>query len=261
MIIETPTKPEQAVKPIYDDKVNEYLRALAEGKTRDEIAAAEGNNSWKSVDMYMRRRHFQWDSHRQTYVPKATETVEWQIVDSSKAGTIIALLKKNTGHPKQVANRVGFKDHKEMAQYMHSKGYEWNSEKNNYVKQVGLVTPEEQEVITSQQLERQETIAVLSNPENSNLSRFVPLLELLSKNKDRLLDLIMPQTQVGTIPRYVVPGIPTTKTVHMMNTLIQLVSDFSKEKNITQREIFEVALIEFFKKYGYENEMERLLGQ
>lgn len=101
----------------------------------------------------MRRRNFQWDSHRQMYVPKATETTEWQVVDSSKAGTIITLLKKNTGHPKQVANRVGFKDHKEMAQYMQSRGYEWSAETNNYVKLVGLVTPEEQETITFQQLE------------------------------------------------------------------------------------------------------------
>lgn len=261
MTTTTANTSEQAATPIYDDKVNEYLRALAEGKTREEIASAEGNNSWKSVDMYMRRRNFQWDSHRQTYVPRTTETAEWQAIDSSKAGTIIALLKKNTGHPKQVAQRVGFKDHKEMAQYMQSKGYEWNAEKNNYVKQVGLVTPEEQEKITSQQLERQETIAALSTPESADLARYLPLLELLSKNKDRLLDLIMPQTQVGVVPRYIVPGIATTKTVHMMNTLVQLVADFSNEKNITQREIFEVALIEFFKKYGYENEMERLLGQ
>lgn len=252
---------EQSTAPIYDEKVNGYLRALAEGKTREEIATQEGNNSWKSVDMYMRRRNFQWDSHRQTYLPKVVESTEWQAVDSSKAGTIIALLKKNTGHPKQVATRVGFKDHKEMAQYMHSKGYEWSTETNNYIKQVGLVTPEEQETITFQQLERQETIAALANPENSDLARYLPLLELLSKNKERLLDLIMPQTQVGVVPRYIVPGIAMTKTVHMMNTLVQLVSDFSNEKNITQREIFEVALIEFFKKYGYENEMERLLGQ
>lgn len=264
MTTNTTNTTEQSTKPIYDDKVNAYLQALAEGKTREEIAAAEGNNSWKSVDMYMRRRNFQWDAHRQTYVPRAVETVkavEWQAVDSSKAGTVIALLKKDTSHPKQVAHRVGFKDHKEMAQYMQARGYEWSTEKNNYVKLIGLVSPEEQETITSQQLERQETIAALSNPESTDLARYLPLLELLSKNKERLLDLILPQTQVSTIPRYVVPGIATTKTIHMMNTLVQLVADFSHEKNITQREIFEVALIEFFKKYGFENEMERLLGQ
>ncbi len=47
----------------------------------------------------------------------------------------------------------------------------------------------------------------------------------------------------------------------MTNTLDQMVRDFSKEKNINQREIFEVALIEFFQKYGYAREVETLLQQ
>jgi hypothetical protein len=38
------------------------------------------------------------------------------------------------------------------------------------------------------------------------------------------------------------------------------VRDFSKEKKISQREIFEVALVEFFRRYGYEREIETLLG-
>lgn len=46
-----------------------------------------------------------------------------------------------------------------------------------------------------------------------------------------------------------------------MNTIEQLVVDFSKEKNISQRELFEVALIEFFRRYGYEQEVERLLSK
>ena len=36
----------------------------------------------------------------------------------------------------------------------------------------------------------------------------------------------------------------------MSHDLDLLVRNFSKERNISQREIFEVALIEFFKKYG-----------
>lgn len=250
----------ESLEPIYDEKVNAYIRALAEGKTREEIAEAEGNNSWKSVDMYMRRRNFQWDSHTQNYAPKNRHSKTFEPIDSSKAGTIIALLKKETGHPKQVAQRVGFKDHKEMAQYMHTKGYEWHAEMNNYIKKTGLISEEEQETITAQQLERSEVLSTLSAVEPNEFAPYLPLLELLSKNKERLLDLILPQTQVGIVPRYAVPGIATTKTVHMMDPLVKLVIDFSKEKNITQRDIFEVALIEFFKKYGYEHEMERLLG-
>lgn len=63
----------------------------------------------------------------------------------------------------------------------------------------------------------------------------------------------------GNIPRYAVPGIFVTKSVHMTNHLDQLVRDFSKEKNISQRELFEVALVGMFQKYGYMDEIETLL--
>jgi hypothetical protein len=83
---------------------------------------------------------------------------------------------------------------------------------------------------------------------------------LLQRHKDRLLDFIIPTGNHGKVPRYVIPGIPVTKSVHMMSPLDRLVRDFSKEKNISQREIFEVALVEFFRRYGYEREIETLLG-
>lgn len=38
-----------------------------------------------------------------------------------------------------------------------------------------------------------------------------------------------------------------------------MVTDFAKEKNMTQRDIFEVALIDFFKRYEYERQVELLL--
>lgn len=47
----------------------------------------------------------------------------------------------------------------------------------------------------------------------------------------------------------------------MCYTLSELVKEFSKEKNISQREIFEVVLIEFLRKYGYENEVNALFGK
>lgn len=47
----------------------------------------------------------------------------------------------------------------------------------------------------------------------------------------------------------------------MTNTLDQLVRDYSREKNISQRDVFTVALIDFFRRYGYEREVETLPGQ
>ena len=39
-----------------------------------------------------------------------------------------------------------------------------------------------------------------------------------------------------------------------------LVKEYSKQYNVSQKEIYEVALVEFFKKYGFEHEIEALLS-
>lgn len=251
-------------KPIYDEKVQWILSSLAQGKTREKIALEEGNKNWKSVDMFMRRRNFQWDSHKQTYVPKIPKNNEWKPIDASKAGQVVALLEKDGADLRTVSERLGFKDHKELATYMNTKGYSWDVDSNNYVKQTGKSTNLDKNTTekedASPQLEENTVVSFTNNQNSDDLKSYLPLLELLNKNKERLIDLIVPGSQVGVIPRYIVPGIATTKTTHMMNTIVQLALDFSREKNITQREIFEVALIEFFKKYGYEQEVERLLG-
>lgn len=43
-------------KPIYDERVNEILRGLVEGKTRDELAKELGYKNYKTLDIYMRRK-------------------------------------------------------------------------------------------------------------------------------------------------------------------------------------------------------------
>lgn len=45
----------------------------------------------------------------------------------------------------------------------------------------------------------------------------------------------------------------------MSDMIAKLTAEFSKEKNITQREIVEAALIEFLEKYGFKREIETLL--
>lgn len=70
----------------------------------------------------------------------------------------------------------------------------------------------------------------------------------------------MPGSESGKVARYAVPGIFVTKSVHMTN-LDQMVREYSKEKNNSQRDIFAVALNDFFQRYGYEREIETLLGR
>lgn len=257
-------------KPIYDDRVNEILRGLTEGKTRDELAEELGHKNYKTLDIYMRRKNFTWDRDRQTYVPTYSrlqnKDVEVSLVASSKVATVLSLFGKEGADARTIAKRVGFSDHRELADYMKGKGYEWSSVEGNYVKRYGQVPEEspapveEGDVTTSAEMTNH-SLPVRNRMERGQLEQFLPLLEMLQKNKDKLIDLIVPSADNGKVPRYTVPGIFVTKSVHMTNTLDQMVREYSKEKNISQRDIFAVALIDFFRRYGYEREVETLLGR
>lgn len=58
---------------------------------------------------------------------------------------------------------------------------------------------------------------------------------------------------VTTMPPYILSGVVTIKSVNVIITIDNLIKDFNKEHNISQKEIYEVALIQFLKKYGYKN--------
>lgn len=252
-------------QPVYDERVHEILRGLAMGETREALAKKAGNSNWKSIDMYMRRREFIWNADQQTYIPRVAPVEHETEIDSSKAGNVVRLLAKEGADVRTVAERLGFKDHRELADYMNVKGFNWDAESNNYQKILGemprveraLETKTEQDSLTHV---HNEMPPIPSKIQAVELNDYLPLLRLLDKHQERLIDLVVPIGQTGTIPRFVVPGVGKTKTVQMMNTIEQLVVDFSKEKNMSQRELFEVALIEFFRRYGYEQEVDRLLN-
>lgn len=44
-----------------------------------------------------------------------------------------------------------------------------------------------------------------------------------------------------------------------MNSLDRIVKDFSEEMNISQKDIIEIALVDFLKKYGYESQVKEVL--
>lgn len=50
-----------------------------------------------------------------------------------------------------------------------------------------------------------------------------------------------------------------TKAIYMNDMIGRLTGEFSREKNVTQREIVEAALIEYLQKYGYKTEIDALL--
>jgi len=63
----------------------------------------------------------------------------------------------------------------------------------------------------------------------------------------------------GKIPRYALPGLVRTKAIYMSDMVSKLTAEFSREKNVTQREIVEAALVEYLQKYGFKKEIDTLL--
>ena len=62
------------------------------------------------------------------------------------------------------------------------------------------------------------------------------------------------------LPRYALPGLRIAKTIQITYPLTEFIKEFTEAKNIIQREFFEIAAIEFLKKYGYAAEVKGLLG-
>ncbi|MED1873059.1 hypothetical protein [Brevibacillus borstelensis] len=262
-------------KPVYDERVNAILRGLAEGKSRDELAAEFGYKNYKSLDIYMRRKNFIWDRVKQTYVPEFSrvdvKSIHSAIASSPKVASVLSFFEKEGADPVVIAKQLGFSDHREMADYMKGKGYEWSTDKKNYVQKIGLI--EETGVINGGKTMVvsgeagtgvEPPMGVSSYDQDAgevDFTRFLPLLELMERNKEKLFRLILPGPNGAKLPRYMVPGILTSKTIHVPNTLDNLVKEYAKEKNINQRDVFEVALIDFFRRYGYEREIDTLLGE
>jgi hypothetical protein len=248
----------EVLQPVYDDKVKKILQLLEEGFTREEVAEKFRYSTYRSMDEFMRRKNFLWDKREEVYVPAdVVKNPLDSIVNfpTDKVRRVVTELNKEGANPKEVAMKVGFENHLDMAGYMKFKGFEWSQETGNYVS----TSPQSQVVALSDSSDGTDTSHRGSFSIGGGGEDFLPLLEWLAANKHALQGLLGESVATGQIPRFALPGLFVTKSVHMTNTLDQMVRDFSKEKNINQREIFEVALIEFFQKYGYAREVETLL--
>ncbi|WP_342557972.1 hypothetical protein [Metasolibacillus sp. FSL K6-0083] len=108
-----------------DQKTTFILQQLAEGKTRQNIAKTL-NIQWKSLDIYMRRRGFRWQSKQQTYILAREQ------YPTSKVQSIIKHLSTKNPDFKKISEKHGFHSMQEMGTYMQQQGYIWHPELNNY---------------------------------------------------------------------------------------------------------------------------------
>lgn len=265
------------IKAVYNEKVHSIIKLFTEGKSLEEVAKDMNYTNPKSMDIYMRRRNFHFVKARGNYEPVKVERegTTLELPSSSRVFRAIQLLGKEGADPKATAKRLGFKDHIDLANFMKSRGYLYDMEIANYTKKKGEVSSEDNDTLKKDDnLDVHNSIcddallAIKQDPSNmkeifnsEHAMEYLNLLEMLRKNKEKLIGILVPEIENGKIPRFVVGGTFVTKSVHMSNLLDELVREFSNDKNISQKEVFEVALIEFFRKYGYESAVETMFSR
>lgn len=240
------------MKNSYDEKTSTILQMIEEGKTREEIAEYYGNSTWKSVDMYMRRRGFSWENERyvEEQVIELTSVQQDVVSTLTQAAQIVRMLDVKHPNPRQVAQKQGFESVDEMGKYMKSQSYIWNDEHVNYVYNDQQDTSTNASSSTSSNLSSGHALNKGEGLNNQHLS----LLNALLENQDELL-LWLQYAKEGQVPHYKFKGSATSKTLTMTSSSIVLLNDFSKEFNVSQRIIIEAALAEYLKKYGYANQV------
>lgn len=231
----------------YDNpKIQKTLELLASGKSKQEIADYFGHG-WSGVDMYFRRKGFRWDG--KTFVPQAEKKVSAQEESkhlATKAGQVIRQLNQTEKNIRQIARRNGFDTVDELGEYMLGQGYRWNNEIENY------------EYTEVAKVEKEKTSPRYEEKASTMDNHYVELLQFLASNREKL-ETLLGETQDGTLPRYRFRGAKANKTLAFPTSLMTLLSDFSNEFNVTQRDVVEVALAEFFMKYGYAEQLDGAL--
>lgn len=234
------------------EKIDLIIQKIADGEDREVIAKEVGYKNYKSMDMFLRRNGYHWDKYIKNYALPDEDVkgnVDEEIIADIRARQVIKLFSKGTMDVKQIAKEVGFIDHKELAEYMRVKGFKWDAYINNYVKDEDVKEIEDEEIDADES-----TI-------NSKLidDEFINYLKKNEIILRRLIEAERDKEEVLTIPKFVIKGVAVTKSIYMKESLAQLITDYSKEKKVNQNQIVEVALIEFFKKYGYKAEVELIL--
>jgi len=77
-----------------------------------------------------------------------------------------------------------------------------------------------------------------------------PMLPILTPNA---LDKVPPKISIG--------GEKRVKSIYLSNSLILLINEYCRKTGLTIREVVEVALVEYFSKYGFEREIDNLLNR
>ena len=234
------------------EKINSELK---QGRSREELAGEYGHKNYKALDMYMRRNGYKWDKDKQYYIPREAPNYDPEEHTPNKKTLKRALEMFEEGkEPKEVAEVLGFESHMDLAGYMRRHNYFWNSKTQKYEHK-----PENGDGNGSAKVKESKTEYDTNDKTNTSHLTDDEAMNLLLENREILIEML-DRAEGKTLPRYSLAGVRVPKTVNLANKLHELIKDFTEEKNISQREFFEIAVIETLRRYGYDAEIRGLLN-
>lgn len=262
---------------IKKERVDQILELLKAGRLREEIADQFGYSTWKSLDIYMRRHGFIWDGQNQIYTNSLLKTDLKDPSDLRSNDISPSSIEDLTFNPEEVvrlfglgildardiAKRVGFSSHKEMAAYMLRRGYVWSPTTLNYLNtnasedKLNLDTNVASK--TSSETEP-EIINKNSVSESNTYDKYTSLLEFLWQSRDKLIKIVESMTEISNINVYHVPGSAKTKSIYLSDDLSDLMIQLCEKHSLSQRQGYEAALVEFLRKYGFRDQVDKLIN-
>jgi hypothetical protein len=135
-----------------------------------------------------------------------------------------------------------------MATFMKRKKYEWDVKKNNYTK----VKKEEENNSNVRQLNFE------SEALEEVLIEMLQGINELKSGKKKAVKNGATDDEADELPRYKIEGNYKSKAFNMNSTLENMIIDFSKNRRISQKDIFEIAVVDFLLKYGEAEAVEDL---
>lgn len=243
----------------FEKRVNSIMFDLAKGMDKEAIAEKYGYASFETLNTVLNRSGYRWDKDKQNFIKQPaviTDDLQAQMTPRGKVKEVIQRFQKEKD-ARKIAKELSFKSHRDMANYMAEKGYTWNSTKQNYVLETGYAeavhsSHDDNTLIYQENIE---PIHGTMNPE------YMELLQFLYYKKEKLYELLLEGEIALTFPNYIIPGKTFTKSIQITDGLDQLLKAYSEEKNVPQKSIVQVALVEFFNKYGYEHEIQAIFGR
>jgi hypothetical protein len=243
-----------------DQQINQIIFDLSRGMAKEDVAKKYGFSQFLNLNTVMNRKGYSWDSKKQNFKKRPTIIQENTIINTQprgKVNQVISALEKDKD-ARSIAVELGFKSHREMANYMAEKGYHWDHTKKNYIENAHY--EEHPAEISKAVLPIEQPTESANNGTIEISEEYKEVLQFLVLKKDKLYKILLEGEIARTLPNYIIPGRTFTKSIQITEQIDQLLKAFSEEKNIPQKNIVQIALIEFFQKYGYKHEIDAIFG-